>query len=218
MGIVRRGGVKACHGSEHFFSKFARGWKGLLGWFGALSIFARLGRSDWIFPFWFACVRAAASNTGQTGYMRLVVVWLVQKLGFAAHTIWSLLVFVLFTEETLFYLSVTFKHFCAQTWLSAVLISILSSFSFLFWSLDKSTLLTRPSQVPVDKLTRLTRGVRRGSTVCTRQSVRHSRVHHHYNHNLARWDVQEGNFWVQNTGEGQLQVERGAGRTEKPGL
>ena len=49
---------------------------------------------------------AAASNTGQTGYLRLVVVWLVQKLGFAAHTIWSLLVFVLFTDETLFYLSV----------------------------------------------------------------------------------------------------------------
>ena len=72
------------------------------------------------------------TNTGQTGYMRLVVMWWVQKLGFAAPTIWSLLVFVLFTDETLFYLSVTFEHFCAQTWLAAVPISILSSFSFLF--------------------------------------------------------------------------------------
>ena len=72
------------------------------------------------------------TNTGQTGYMRLVVVWLVQKLGFAAPTIWSRLVFVIFTDETLFYLSVTFEHFGAQTWLAAVPISILSSFSFLF--------------------------------------------------------------------------------------
>ena len=71
------------------------------------------------------------TNTGQTGYMRLVVVWLVQKLGFAAPTISSLLVFVL-SDETLFYLSVTFEHFCAQTWLAAVAVSILSSFSFLF--------------------------------------------------------------------------------------
>ena len=72
------------------------------------------------------------TNTGQTGYMRLVVVWWVQKLGFAAPTNWSVLVFVLFTDETLFYLSVTFEHFCAQTWLAAVAVSILSSFSFLF--------------------------------------------------------------------------------------
>jgi len=50
----------------------------------------------------------------------------------AAPTIWSLLVFVLFTDETPFYLSVTFEHFCAQTWLAAVPISILSSFSSLF--------------------------------------------------------------------------------------